>query len=140
MAEYRKPLPTPDLESQPFWDACRAHRLQAPRCTGCGRFRWPPSPLCPHCRSWDYEWVPIAGTGTVYSFVVVRYSAVPAFVEDLPYVVAHITMDGTDGAVRLVSNILDCPWEKVEVGMRVEVAFEDVTPECTLPKFRPQGS
>ena len=139
MAEYAKPLPIPDTETQPFWDACARHELRAPRCTSCGRFRWPPSPLCPHCRSWDFEWAKLEGTGRVYSFVIVHYSPVPAFAEEMPYAVAQVELDGSDGAVRLTTNILDCPPDKVSVGMRVAVAFEDVTPEITLAKFRPIG-
>jgi uncharacterized OB-fold protein len=137
MIEYAKPLPTIDLETQPFWDACRAHELRGQRCTACGKFRWPPGPLCPHCRSWDFEWTKLPGTGEVYSFVVVYYSAVPVFAEEMPYVVARVELDGTDGAMILTTNILDVPPEEVRVGQRVEVVFEDVTPEVTLPKFRP---
>ena len=58
-------------------------------------------------------------------------------VDDAPYVVAHVTIDGTDDRVRVISNVIDVPWEKVHVGMRVRVRFEDVTPEITLPKFAP---
>jgi hypothetical protein len=137
VAEYAKPLPTPDRETEPFWQACAAHELRAQRCTRCGKFRWPPRPLCPHCRSWDFEWAEIEPTGHVHSFVVVYYSASPVFAAEIPYVVAHITMDGTDGAVRLISNIVDCPLEEVKVGMPVSVVFDDVTPEVSLPKFRP---
>ena len=153
--DYAKPLPTPDLDTLTFWEACRAHELRAQRCSSCGQFRWPPNALCSHCRSWDFEWARLAGTGSVYSFVVVHYSAVPAFAAEIPYVVAHITMDETDGAVRLISNVIDCPLpsdperggssssfgtsEQVRVGMPVEVVFEDVTPEVSLPKFRPVG-
>jgi len=32
---------------------------------------------------------------------------------------------------------VDCPWEEVKVGMRVAVVFDDVTPDVSLPKFRP---
>jgi len=39
--------------------------------------------------------------------------------------------------VRLVSNVIDCPWQEVRVGMPVRVQFEDVTAEVTLPKFNP---
>lgn len=115
MLEYAKPLPTPDLDSAPFWKPVQ-RMSSAQRCTGCGKFRWPPIALCPHCRSWDFEWATLQGTGEVYSYVVVHYSAVPAFASELPYVVAHITMDGTDGAVRLISNIVDRPWEDVKGG------------------------
>lgn len=137
MTEYAKPLPTPDAETQPFWDACREHELRAQRCTACNKFRWPPSPLCPHCRSWDFEWTQLPGAGEVYSYVVVHYSAVPAFAAEMPYIVARIALDGTDSAMRLTSNVIDCPPEEVKPGMRVHVVFEDVTPEITLPKFRP---
>ncbi len=79
----------------------------------------------------------LEGTGTVYSYVVVHHVTIPAFAGDVPYVIAHVTLDGTDGDVRMTTNIRDCPWEEVRVGMTVTVDFDDVTPEFTLPKFRP---
>jgi hypothetical protein len=135
--DYMKPLPSPDLDTQPFWDYCKQHELRAQRCSDCGTFRWPPRGLCPQCHSWDFEWVKLPGTGRVYSFVVPHYVAVPAFLLDAPYVIAHITIDDTDDRVRLTSNVMGCPWEDVRVGMAVQVVFEDVTPEFTLPKFQP---
>ncbi len=137
MPEYRKPLPAIDPDSRPFWEGCARHELRAQRCSTCGSFRWPPQRVCPECYSWEAEWVPLAGTGSVTTFVVVHYVSVPAFEEDVPYVVAHIGMDGTDGRVQVLSNVIGCPWEEVRVGMPVRVVFEDVTPEVTLPKFRP---
>jgi uncharacterized OB-fold protein len=68
---------------------------------------------------------------------VVHYAAVAAFQPDLPYVIAHIAIDGTEGRVQLISNVIGCPWEDVKVGMAVKVLFEDVTPEVTLAKFEP---
>ncbi len=62
---------------------------------------------------------------------------VTAFQPDLPYVVAHIAIDGTDGRVEIVSNVIGCPWQDVKVGMAVKAVFEDVTPEVTLAKFEP---
>ena len=85
--------------------------------------------------------VPVApaleGTAKVYSYVVVDHVTTPAFAADAPYVVAHVTLNGTDGKVRMTTNIIDCPWGDVRVGMPVTVVFDDVTPEFTLPKFRP---
>ncbi len=48
-------------------------RLVAPRCTNCGTFRLPPPPFCFVCQHRDVEWVELPGTGTVYSFTVVRH-------------------------------------------------------------------
>ena len=81
--------------------------------------------------------MPLAGTAKVYSFVVVHHVTVTAFADEAPYAVAHVTLDGTDDKVRMTTNVIDCPWEQVRVGMPVTVVFEDVTPEVTLPKFRP---
>jgi uncharacterized OB-fold protein len=39
--------------------------------------------------------------------------------------------------VRMLTNIVGCAPQDVHIGMRVEVAFDDVTPEVTLPKFKP---
>ena len=137
VGDYTKPLPSPDVDSQAFWDGCKAHVLRAQRCSGCDRFRWPPQAFCPECYSWDFEWVELPGKGSIYTFVAPHYVSVPAFQEDSPYVVAHISLDGTDDRVRLMSNVIGCPWDQVKVGMRVRVDWDDVTPEMTLPKFRP---
>jgi uncharacterized OB-fold protein len=137
MSAYAKPLPHPDLDSAPFWEACRKHELRAQRCTGCGRFRWPPQGACPGCHAWNDEWARLPGTGVIESFVVPHYVVVRAFAADAPYIVAHVILDGTDGRVVLVSNVVNVDWREVRVGMKVEAVFDDVTPECTLPKFRP---
>lgn len=133
---YSKPLPAVDADGRPFWDYCRQHELRAQRCRGCGRFRWPPRGVCPRCHSWECDWQLLDGRGTVASFVVV-HRAPPAFAADVPYVIAQVDLDGTSGCVRMTSNVVDCPWEEVRVGMKVAVVFEDVTPEFTLFKFRP---
>lgn len=134
---YDKPLPSPDLDTQPFWDACREHELRAQKCPECGRFRWPPQGVCPSCYAWNNEWTKLPETGKVVSVVVVHYVSVPAFAPDVPYAIANIVIDGTDDKVQLTSNVIGIPWEQVKVGMPVRVVWEDVTPECTLPKFRP---
>ncbi len=140
MTEYTKPLPAPDSDTKPFWDACKEHELRAQRCTACGRFRWPPQGVCPSCYSWDFEWAKLSETGTVCSFVVVHYVSVPAFADDIPYVIAQITIDGTQNQVILTSNVVECPWETVKVGMAVRAVYDDATPEYTLVKFRPIAS
>ena len=66
-----------------------------------------------------------------------HYVSIAAFQEDVPYVVAHITLDGTEQQITMISNVIECPWEQVRVGMRVRVVFDDVTADVTLPKFRP---
>ena len=60
------------------------------------------------------------------------------FKDELPYVFAHVQLDGADGQVVLIANLVGCPWTDVRVGMLVEAFFEDATDTISLPKFRPR--
>ena len=134
---YVKPLPVADPDTQPFWEGCRGHQLRAQRCADCHTFRWPPRGLCPACLSWATEWADLAGTGRVESFVVIFQPTSEVFAADAPYVIARVLADGTGDRVRIAANVVGCDWEQVRVGMRVRVEFADVSPEVTLPRFRP---
>lgn len=136
MAEYSKPLPLIDKRSRPFWEAAKRHELVMQRCLNCGLFRNPPAELCPACLSSRAEWSRVSGRGTVYSWIVYYRAFHPAFAKAVPYAVALIELE--EGP-RLFSNIVGCKLEDIHIGMQVEVAFEDVTQEVALPKFRPVG-
>jgi uncharacterized OB-fold protein len=139
MADYTRPLPLVDADTQTFWDSAKAHDLRAQRCASCKRLRWPPQGFCPHCYSWDFTWDTLRQTGRVQSYVVI-HQAPPAFANEAPYAVARVVIDDTEERVILTANIIDIEWTQVRVGMRMEVVFDDVTPEVTLPRFRPTAS
>jgi hypothetical protein len=80
------------------------------------------------------EWVESSGKGWVYACSISYQPAHPAFADDVPYVLAIIELDE---GVRMHSNVVGIDPKEVEIGMRVEVAWDDVTPEFSLPKFRP---
>ena len=126
---------SPDATSAPFWDACRRRELRLQRCTDCGRFRQPPSPGCPHCGSARSDWPLLAGTGTVFSYTIVHHAAVPSLAADIPYNVVVVALDGAPDA-RLISNLLDVPPDEVAIGLRVEVAWDEVREDLVLPRFR----
>jgi uncharacterized OB-fold protein len=132
---YSKPLPVLDVETRPFWEACQKGKLMLQRCTDCGHIRFPPTRVCSRCRSIKCEWIESWGRGRVFSWIVVRHP-VPrdVYAQDVPYVVALIELDE---GVRIPSNIIGCKPEDVIAGMPVSVVFHAVTPEITLPLFRP---
>jgi uncharacterized OB-fold protein len=73
----------------------------------------------------------------VYSYTVARRPTGPQWAADVPYVIAIIELEE---GVHLTANIVECDPESVRVEMPVEVTFHDVTPEVTLPQFRPASA
>lgn len=131
---YTKPLPRVDEESKGFWEACGRHELYVQRCRTCGASRYYPRALCPQCLGNDTQWVLSSGKGTVYTYTVTHQNQAPGFRDSLPYVLAYVELEE---GVRMLTNIVGCDPNAVKIGMPVEVVFEDVTPEATLPKFKP---
>ena len=66
--------------------------------------------------------------------MVLRPIPAEVFAAEVPYVVALIELDE---GVRMASNLVDCEAGEIAGGLAVEVVFDDVTDEVTLPKFRP---
>ena len=135
MDNYLKPLPLMDGDSAGFWEACRKHQISIQKCNNCGTFRFPPRIICPHCSSLDWEWQPVSGKGKVYTFIVMHQLYNKAFKDELPYNVALIELE--EGA-KIWTNLVNCPNEAIYIGMPVEVVYEDINEQVTLPKFQPQ--
>ncbi len=131
--QYTKPLPLMAGLTAQFYDWCKQHELRFQRCTQCGTWRHVPRQMCPQCGSFQWEWAKSSGRGKVFTWTVAARPMHPAFVDDVPY--ASVVVEMEEG-VRLLSQVIDCPPDQLEMDMPVEVFFEDVTPEVTLPKFR----
>jgi len=133
MADYNKPLPQITLETKEFWEGCKRHELLIQRCKDCGTYRHYPRPMCPNCGSWHVEWAKVSGKGKVYTYIVAHRPFHPAFFSDVPYAVVIVELEE---GVRIVSNVVDCRPDDIYIGMPVEVVFDDVTDEVTIPRFR----
>jgi uncharacterized OB-fold protein len=125
-----------DVWTEPYWAAARALRLVCQRCAACGRFRMPPAPFCSACRSQSTEWVELPGTGSVYSFTVVRHTPIPEMRSSLPYVIAVVALDGAPHA-RLVTNIVECDPSAVAVDQRVRVVWDKLGNDVVVARFTP---
>lgn len=130
----RRPQPLPGRDSAPFWEAASRGALVGQRCAGCGVFRHPPRPMCPHCRSLKSEWVPLSGCGKVAAHMRPVHPRIPMF--DYPLVCVLVDLDE---GIRLFSNLYDCAPESVENGMAVEVFFVPTSGDKQVPVFRPAG-
>ena len=131
------PSPMADNITLPWWQHAAEHRLVVQRCTACGATRIPPSPVCATCRSEESEWQEVTGRGEVYTFTAVHRAIAPD--QPLPTVIAVISLEGS-GGLRIMSNLVDVDPEKIEIGMPVEVVWEDMSEDLAVPRFRPASS
>jgi uncharacterized OB-fold protein len=133
MNAYAKPLPLLEGLAGEFYGWCKQRELRFQRCSSCDTWRHVPRAMCAQCGSFEWEWALSSGRGTLFTWTVAARAMHPAFQDDTPYAAVVIEMDE---GVRVVSRVIDCPPDDLEIGMPVEVVFEDVTPEITLPVFR----
>ena len=125
----------PGRDDAPWWEALRRHQLVIQRCTACGTWRHPPGPLCSACHSTAVRWERVSGRGRVFSYTVIGHAVHPSLADRVPYNVVLVELPEA-GGVRLVSKLVDVAPEQVAVGLEVEVVFEDLDDETTLPRFR----
>ncbi|MFF5534403.1 bifunctional MaoC family dehydratase N-terminal/OB-fold nucleic acid binding domain-containing protein [Streptomyces cinerochromogenes] len=127
----RRPRPVVNRDNAGFWQGVAGHRLLIQRCTDCGTLRHPWLPGCNACGSPGWDTVEASGEGTVHSYVVLHHPPFPAF--DPPYAVGLIEL--AEG-VRMVSNVVGVPYDKVRIGLPVRLEFQACDEELTLPVFR----
>jgi hypothetical protein len=126
------PPPVINVETKPFWDATSEGKLILPRCSACQTVIWYPREFCPECSSFDIGWFEASGRGTIYSYTINRRGQ--GDYRDLAYVLAYVELD--EGP-RVLTNIVDCDVDSVEVGQQVEVVFHPTANGAALPRFRP---
>ncbi|MEU2683938.1 OB-fold domain-containing protein [Streptomyces hygroscopicus] len=127
----RRPRPVINRDNAGFWEGVTRHQLLIQRCLDCAAPRFPWLPGCGRCGSARWEAVEASGVGTVFSYVVMHHPPFPAF--DPPYAVGLIEL--AEG-VRMVSGITGVPYDKVRIGMPVELEFQRVDEDLELPVFR----
>jgi uncharacterized OB-fold protein len=132
-------VPLGDEETDGFWEGTAAGELRMEACGNCGRLRFPPRVMCPHCQSTSREWRAVSGQGTVWSFVVAHPPLLPAYAPFAPFAVITVTL-AEDPALRVVGNLLatadgainEIDPATIVIGEAVEVVFS--------PRQRPDGT
>ncbi|WP_420037924.1 bifunctional MaoC family dehydratase N-terminal/OB-fold nucleic acid binding domain-containing protein [Streptomyces sp. cg28] len=126
-----RPRPVVNRDNAGFWDGVAQHKLLVQRCTDCATLRFPWLPGCNACGGQEWDTVEASGEGTVFSYVVMHHPPFPAF--DPPYAVGLIEL--AEG-VRMVSNVIGVPYDKVRIGLPVRLEFLRADEEWELPVFR----
>jgi uncharacterized protein len=133
------PLPPRGGIASFFWAGAREGRLLIQRCQRCGTFIHLPRPVCRACRSFDLAPAQVSGRGTVYSFTETHRAFHSFFVDRVPYLLATVEL-GEQRGLMLLSNLVGVTEPDVRIGMDVLVDFEELSPELTIPVFRPAAT
>jgi uncharacterized protein len=134
MTEYTKPLPETTPWSKKFWEYTRQHKLAMQKCKDCGTLIFYPRKFCPECASGNLDWKEMSGKAKLNAYTVTLDGVEPVFAADLPYVLAMVDLDE---GIKMMTNIVECKHDELQIGMDLEVTFRDCTAEITLPVFRP---
>lgn len=128
-----RPLPAMDGLTKEFYRWCRRGDLRFQRCIACRAWRHVPREMCANCGSDEWKWERTKGRGVVFTWTVAERPMHPGFADAVPYAPVVVEMDE---GIRIVTEIVDCAPDELEIGMRVEVSFAKVSDDVTLPKFR----
>lgn len=120
------PAPLVNAENKPYFDAAAQGRLLLKRCGACAEFHYYPRTLCPFCFSERTEWREAAGTGTIYSYTVMRYGTA--------FAAAYVTLQE---GVTMLTNLVDCDLAALRIGQTVRVVFRPTDGDMLVPMFTP---
>ncbi len=137
MAAFVRPIPALEPLTEAFWRACRAGRLEFTHCVPCDHLIHPARPICPRCRGRSLDTVQVGGRARLYSYTVNHQAWYPG--QPVPYVIGLVELVEQPG-LRLMTNIVRCPLEDVQIGMPLRVLFEEVTDTIALPLFAPEDA
>jgi hypothetical protein len=138
MSDWNKvtrPIPVPNEWTKPFWDAAKRGVLELQRCQSCGHFQHPPYATCVQCMGTDLKFEPVRGAGSIYAYTIMYHTGDKRFASAVPYASIIVELDDAPGAL-LAANLLEAPYTEAKVGRRVELTFEKLNDDITLPQFR----
>ena len=119
--------PEPNTETEKFWEGARQGKLIIQKCNDTGRHYWYPRARSPFTLTDDVSWVEAKGTGTIYTFSVMKRAKIN-------YCIAYVELDE---GVRMMTNIVDTDYDQIKIGDKVKVVFKDSENGIPVPMFTP---
>lgn len=116
-----------------FWEGARSGKLLLQKCSRCGHYWHPVAEVCEACQSFDFEWTPSTGIGTVYSYTVVHHAVHPVVEPWLPYTLCLVAL--AEGP-RILATVEPDDGSELQIGTAVHLAFRRITETFQLPVFR----
>ncbi|WP_020109457.1 OB-fold domain-containing protein [Nocardia sp. 348MFTsu5.1] len=129
----KRPLPLLTSETEFFWTSGSDGVLRIQECQSCSSLIHPPQPVCRYCRGRELAPRDVSGYATLIGFTLNERFSLPGM--PAPYVVAQVALE-EDSRIRLTTNAVECDPAELELGMRMEVVFENQE-DVWYPLFRP---
>ncbi|MEV8016033.1 OB-fold domain-containing protein [Streptomyces sp. NPDC086554] len=116
---------SPGRAQSDYLGALADRKVVGERCPSCHKVYVPPRGACPTCGVATTEAVEVGPRGTVTTYCIVNIKAKNAMNDaiEVPYVYAHIALDGADLALH--ARIAGIPYDQVRMGLRVEPVWSD---------------
>ena len=130
-----RPIPVPNEWTKPFWEAAKEGVLKLQRCQSCRHLQHPPFATCTNCASTDLKFEPVTGKGAIYAYTIMYHTGDKRFASAVPYASIIVELDEAPGAF-MAGNLLDAEYTEAKVGRRVEVTFQRLNDDITLPQWR----
>ena len=127
-----------DPELAPFFAGCRAGELRIPRCDACRAWNWYPPLFCKRCGAPGPRWTPVSGRATLFTWTIVHRAFLDDFKARVPYTTALVELE-EDPSLRLAAGLVDVDRSALRLGLPLEVVFETIDDQLTLPRFRPSS-
>jgi uncharacterized OB-fold protein len=126
-------VPRVTPENEHYWKGGAEGELRFLYCAPCDYYVHPPQPLCPLCLKKELQVRAVSGRATLLTYTINHQPWIPGF--DPPYVVAIVEIEEQEG-LRITTNLVNCSFDDVAIGMSVRACFEEYD-EVWLPMFEP---
>jgi uncharacterized OB-fold protein len=135
-------LPFIDEVNEPFWRGCRDGVLRLQQCPVSKRLIFPPRPVNPWSPRDPAQWTEVSGRGTIWSVIAPHPPLMLNFADLAPYNAIIVELE-EDPTIRLVGNLVTGPgapinaidYEAIEIGTPVQVVFERINEQISLPRW-----
>ncbi|MFH1502141.1 MAG: Zn-ribbon domain-containing OB-fold protein [Candidatus Eisenbacteria bacterium] len=109
-----------------YWrEIPQRYRLEAAKCSSCGKEFFPPRIVCNGCGGQDFEQTTLPDTGKLVTYTVIRI-APSDLVDQAPYAIGIAELDN---GVRMTAQVADVDFDELKVGMPVKIEFRRIREE-----------
>ena len=109
-----------------YWrEIPQRYRLEGAKCKGCGKIYFPPRLICSSCKSREFEMVNLQRGGKLLTYTIIRVPP-SQFTDQSPYAMGVVELDR---GVKILSQIVDCELDKLEIGQRMRIEFRKIYSE-----------